>query len=273
MLYREYPPIALLAPAVACVWTLEGDAAEPGSAQPVLPDGRAELVLHVGDPFSVESPSRGPVSQSRVIFAGQLDSQLLLRPSGRVAVVGVRFHPHGAAALIREPQHRLAGEPLGDDALPPALARELAAVRDVSGDLRAAAAAVQRALARWVECTRIDPRIAHAARLVARSGGRLSIDRLAIEAGLSCRQLERRFLDQVGVTPKRLARLTRFQRALGLLDSTGATRRVADTAAACGYADQAHFVRDFQRLAGCAPSRYLLRRAELTGFFVSGTLQ
>ena len=273
MQYREYPPIAPLAPAVACIWTLESGAAVSGPAQPVLPDGRAELVLHFGDPFTVESPFRGPAAQPHVVFAGQLDSQLLLRPAGRVAVVGVRFHPHGAAALVREPQHRLAGEPLGADALLPALARELAALRDAPGDLRAAAAAVQRVLAGWVDCSRIDPRVAHAAGLVARSGGRLSIDRLAIAADLSRRQLERRFLDQVGVSPKRLARLARFQRALGLLDSTDAARRVADTAAACGYADQSHFVRDFQRLAGCAPSRYLLRRAELTGFFVSGSRQ
>jgi AraC-like DNA-binding protein len=40
---------------------------------------------------------------------------------------------------------------------------------------------------------------------------------------------------------------------------------------ACGYADQAHFIRDFRELAGCSPGVHLLERAELTGFFTRAT--
>jgi AraC-like DNA-binding protein len=40
---------------------------------------------------------------------------------------------------------------------------------------------------------------------------------------------------------------------------------------ACGYADQAHFIRDFRELAGCSPGAHLLDRAELTGFFASSS--
>ena len=48
MEYREYSPAPALRPHVACYWTLAG----PGGApERVLPDGRAELVVHLADPF------------------------------------------------------------------------------------------------------------------------------------------------------------------------------------------------------------------------------
>jgi len=84
------------------------------------------------------------------------------------------------------------------------------------------------------------------------------------------RHLERQFKQAVGISPKRLARITRFQRALRMFDQLDSPQRGTRTAATCGYADQAHFIRDFSEFAGCAPGAHLLRRAELNGFFVSG---
>ena len=90
------------------------------------------------------------------------------------------------------------------------------------------------------------------------------------ESDTSPRQLERLFDDGVGLAPKRLARITRFQRALAALERAERRGAGTTTALACGYADQAHFIRDFKTLAGCPPGAHLLRRTELTGFFVSG---
>ena len=269
MQYREWAPIPELRAAVERVWTLEGLADPNDGPQPVLPDGRPELILHLGQPFELAAGSGEIHVQPNIIFAGQLTSQLLLRPMGRVAIVGVRFHPHGAAALLGEPQHRLSGLPMSLADLRPDVSRGLRACLDAADSPVAAADAVQRVLVRATTAARIDPRVAHAVALIAGSGGRLAIDRIATLADITRRHLERRFLDQVGVTPKRLARITRFQRALQLLEDGGANG--AHTAAACGYADQAHFTRDFRALAGCAPSEHLLQRAELTGFFIASS--
>ena len=75
----------------------------------------------------------------------------------------------------------------------------------------------------------------------------------------------------VGMSPKRLARIARFQHALQTLHALDAGQRGTLTAVECGYADQAHFVREFRELAGCPPEAHLLRDAELNGFF-SGPL-
>lgn len=268
MVYEEVRPVPALASVVERLWTLEGHAsALGGDPQPVLPDGRPELVLHLGDAFDRLGATGDGERQASLLFAGQLTGQLLLRPTGLIRVLGVRFHPHGAPALVRAPLRDLAGCTLDLGSLFAPLARALGSVRDTARDLREAAALVQRVLLGAMDPTRIDPRIEHAVRAIDRRAGRVSIDRLAFDAGVSRRHLERGFLQHVGVSPKRLARIARFQRALRFLERADADRRGTITAAACGYADQAHFVRDFRDLAGCAPTEHLMNKGILTGFF------
>jgi AraC-like DNA-binding protein len=272
MEYRELEPHdPRLAPLVSCIWTLRGRAEDLGSdAQPVLPDGCPELVVHLGDCFERVDADGTLARQPRILFAGQLTQPLTLRPTGSIAAVGVRFFPYGAAALVRHPQDQLAGLTVGVDDLSAPLARALRPIGDATGDVDEAARLVERALARSLDAARVDPRVRQAVDLIARRHGLGSIDRLAGAVGLTRRHLERRFLQAVGLSPKRLARITRFQRALRVLETLDAGRPGTETAACCGYADQAHFTRDFKALAGCPPSRHLVARAELTGFFSGG---
>lgn len=268
MEYREFDPLPPLAGLVDRVWILEGQAAADHAPEPILADGRPELVLHYGDPFERMNDSGRFERQAAVIYAGQLTSPLLLQPTGRIAVVGIRFKPHGAAAFLRPPQHELAGLTLGLDDVSPQLRRDLDAVDGSRHDLDGIAADVQRVLLRWMEPSRIDPRVRHAAEVIDRSRGRIAVDRLATATGMSRRHLERRFLDTTGISPKRLARIARFQHALRVLRFAEAGRRCVTTAAECGYADQSHFIRDFRQLAGCSPTEHLLRQGEMTGFFI-----
>jgi AraC-like DNA-binding protein len=174
----------------------------------------------------------------------------VLRPTGRVAVVGVRFHPHGAAAVVSHPQHELAGLTLGVEEISAPLRRALLAVEESAGDLLQAAAAVQHVLARWIQPARIDPRVRSVVTTIERSRGRMPVDELAAAAGITRRHLERRFLDSVGVTPKRLASRDFSMRCKRCRMSRADAGR--DRRCPC-YADQSHFIRDFRELAGCSP--------------------
>jgi AraC-like DNA-binding protein len=267
--YQEYVPAPRLASTIASLWTLEGHARELGELQPILPDGRPEIILHLGDPFDrIESGSAH--RQIPAIFAGQLVGQLILRPAGDVAVIGVRLQPHGAAALLNQPQHELVGTTIGVDALAPRLARALYEVRSRTNSVHAAVALVQRALETLVDDSRVDRRVSAAVVYVGAARGRVTVDELARRVGLTPRHLERRFKTVVGLSPKRLARITRFQRALRVLDTLDSPQRGTETAAMCGYADQAHFIRECRAMAGCPPGAHMLRQAELNGFFSSG---
>lgn len=90
-----------------------------------------------------------------------------------------------------------------------------------------------------------------------------TVEALRAHAGLHLRELQRWFRDAVGVSPKWLIQRYRLHEALSALEQGRAT--VAQLAAELGYADQAHFARDFKRLVGQAPSAYAARIASRGG--------
>lgn len=82
-----------------------------------------------------------------------------------------------------------------------------------------------------------------------------TVEALRARAGMHLRELQRWFRDAVGISPKWMIQRYRLHDALTALDG-GGPRSLAQVAASLGYADQAHFTRDFKALVGVAPSRY-----------------
>lgn len=80
----------------------------------------------------------------------------------------------------------------------------------------------------------------------------LNVDQLAREAFVSVRQLERQFKERTGLSPKIFSRLMRFSQAW-LLRERRAGMSWTSIAHTCGYADQAHMIRDFKEFAGVSP--------------------
>jgi AraC-like DNA-binding protein len=87
------------------------------------------------------------------------------------------------------------------------------------------------------------------------------VPRLAAEVGWSVRQLENCFREQIGLGPKAAARVLRLQRARRLL---AAGRSQAETAAVCGYYDQAHLSGEFKAMTGCTPREFTAARGTVS---------
>ncbi|HZC14769.1 MAG TPA: helix-turn-helix domain-containing protein [Thermoleophilaceae bacterium] len=89
--------------------------------------------------------------------------------------------------------------------------------------------------------------------------GRVAVGGLAAELGWSHRRLIARFREQVGMPPKTIGRLLRFENVSTAMRRTPEPR-LAELALDCGYYDQAHLNRDFREFAGTTPSAYLRAR-------------
>ena len=139
----------------------------------------------------------------------------------------------------------------------------------VSGDAAGPGGAASRAVRRlrvaadWI-AERVargrmaDPAIAWAAAAIERAGGAVSVTALRERAGWSKSRFATLFREQVGVAPKRLARLIRFRRALELVSRGDLP--LSHIALAAGYYDQPHFNAEFRELAGLAPGEFRASR-------------
>jgi AraC-like DNA-binding protein len=225
---------------------------EEWSAEPLcrreVPSGDVTLIL---SPDSVLSLPERHVS----FVAGLYDRETHVEHGGSQHGVEVRLTPLGAHALFGVAMHELANRVVElDDLL--GSAELVDRMWDEDG-WEARFAVLDAALAR----ARREPsrEIAWAWGRLRASAGRIEVGALARELGWSHRRLIARFREQVGLPPKTVARVLRFERVSQLLREAPAPR-LAEVAFECGYYDQAHLNRDFREFAGTTPGEYVASR-------------
>ena len=241
MPYTEFPPPPDLADVVHCIWRF--DEATPAALDRIVPDGRCELIVHGAAPFSERAGERWR-RQPRVLFAGQVTRPLHLRANGPADVIGVRLHYACARLVFARPVHEATDRRVG----------LCAAWGDAPATIDAAIAFVRRRTGQNADLR--DALVEASVDRIARSPGALPVEALAQGCGLGRRQLERRFADAAGVGPALLASILRFRRVFDEIEHGGA-RPWTDAAAAAGYSDQSHFIREFRRFVGCTPGEFM----------------
>jgi AraC-like DNA-binding protein len=175
---------------------------------------------------------------------------------GGCDVLGIRFRPGALTPLLEPAAHELRDlAPLAEDVSPRSerLAELAERLPQTPPDTRARLAL--DAVRSWWGDDAPDPVVQMADGLVRRSGGRADVASVAAQLGLSPRALERRYRRHAGIPPKLALRIERFRRAQSVLDAEP-DASLATVAYRCGYADQAHFTRDFGDLAGATPARW-----------------
>lgn len=266
MRYHEIHPRPPLGNFVECFWTLEGDGPSPAATpERILPDGCVELILNFGERFSQHVDGMRTL-QPRHFLVGQMSGPILISPNGTVQLLGIRFHPGGTLPFLRVPMNELTDRIAELGSLSNELERELLDAGDPPPSLAKKTSAVEAALLKRLLRGSYDSAATtrFAARIV-RSAGLISIDQLATDSGISSRQLERRFMRDIGVGPKLLSRILRFQQVFRAVERVDP--EWASIAVDCGYYDQAHLIRDFNQFAGQTPAVLFSQQSALTESF------
>jgi AraC-like DNA-binding protein len=115
-------------------------------------------------------------------------------------------------------------------------------------------------LARLAHAPVVSPEVRFAWRRLTETAGAVRIGAICREVGWSHKHLITRFRQQVGLTPKRAARVSRFEHLLRRLAREQARPDWDQLAATAGYADQAHLIRDFRQFFGTSPTSHLRER-------------
>ncbi|MDT9700233.1 helix-turn-helix domain-containing protein [Streptomyces sp. P17] len=224
------------------------------------PIGAATLLLGFGEPVRVLRPGREPETLVS-LYCGPTTTPAVGEHSGRLAGIEVLLAPWAAFTLLGTPQYELADRTVDPDELPHALD---IGVGELSGALAALPSwearfgLLDEVFTRWYAAgVPSSGRVVRAWAELVRSGGAIPVPRLAEKVGWSPRHLESRFREQIGLGPKAAARVLRLQRARRLL---AAGRGAAETAAVCGFYDQAHLSGEFKAMTGCTPREFMAAR-------------
>ncbi|WP_079102305.1 helix-turn-helix domain-containing protein [Streptomyces sp. TP-A0356] len=237
------------------------------------PIGAATLLLGFDGAIRITRAAR-PATTLVSVYSGLTTTPAVGEHGGRVAGIEVLLTPWAAFTLFGTPQYELVNRPVDPDELPHPLGHggpPAASHRAGVGELAAALAALPSwakrfgllddVLARWSGAgPPSSARVVRAWSVLRRTGGAVPVPRLAEEVGWSVRQLENRFREQIGLGPKAAARVLRLQRARRLLASG---RPAAETAAVCGFCDQAHLSGEFRAMTGCSPREFAAARGAI----------
>lgn len=238
----------------------------------ILPDGAVELMINLGEPQKLchaDDHMRTETFRHSWI-SGERTAPIVIDEAGHVHLIGVRLRAGGAWPFLGLPLSEFTGRVIELDAV---LGREVDRLRERLGeapDDDARFAIVERWLMNRLRAgTAPTPAVSRALDVI-RNGEALRIGEIASEIGVSHKHLLREFDRCVGLTPKTFSRLCSFQRAIGWI---GQKPEVdwADTAAACGYYDQAHFIHEFRAFSGLTPTSYLAQRGPFPNYLTLPT--
>ncbi|MEV4756261.1 helix-turn-helix domain-containing protein [Micromonospora sp. NPDC049559] len=260
--FVEHRPAPPLRPLVARYTGYRQVGLAPGRHRG-LPSPYLTLIFTLDEPLEVAAhpDPRTPPGRYATLVGGLHTAPALITHPGRQSGIQLALSPLGARALLGLPAGELAGLDVDAAEVFGASGRELHERLLAAGGWPERFALLDRFLApRAAAATPPRPEVAHAWRRLLAGGGAAPVAELAREVGWSPRYLGRRFDVEIGLSPKAVARVVRFDRARRRLQrraGTGPDLALADLAAGCGYYDQAHLAREFRSLAGCPPSRWL----------------
>lgn len=220
------------------------------------------LIISFAQPFEIAlGRAPGPEERYGSFTSGLFPGVVLINSTGRSQCIQIDFTPLGARRFFGLPMHEISERMvhLADlsDAGIAELRRRLEDMPDWDARLRLAETFVRDRLGR---APAPDARLDFAWRAIVGRRGDLRIGALAHRLGWSRKHLVARFRDEIGVAPKTVARMARFNGALAMAAGEAAAGW-ADIAAACGYADQAHFSREFLEFSGRTPGEWAAGRA------------
>jgi AraC-like DNA-binding protein len=274
VLYTEHTRLKAMTP-LASLWSFEscrrGAGRRPVAVNPggsheywldrsdpllntFLPGTGVSLIVNFGDPWAVGRTRTTSRLLPSICVAGPVTRALILTTGRSVRAVGAVFTPTLTADLLGMPASELVDRivPL-EDVWSRDAAERLAAWLSPLQTSGRVAALRDVLVGRIGRAQNRDRTGELAALVIARQGGRGSIDHLARRHGLTRQQFARRFSATAGLPPKLFARITRFQALVRTLLSTNVSQW-ASVSSAVGFYDQAHMINEFRELAGSPPT-------------------
>ena len=247
--FHHYDVPSVLAPYVRRLWSYRCEQAD--GFERIVPDGCPELVIDLADPTQELTADGQQAIQPAILMAGQLTRPMTLKTHGRIHVVGVGFQPDGARDFWGAPLHTLTDRRLDASSRLPA---RIVALEDEAELVAGLTDWLVHQASGWS----LDQEVRAA----------LSRDTVPDHTAAERRNLQRRFLDRVGVSSRMLRSVLRFRSVFDRAEDNAGWLEAGLNA---GYFDQPQLARDFQRFLSCSATQWAREELALSRAILSSS--
>jgi AraC-like DNA-binding protein len=263
--YRTCPPSAPLRPFIRELLLLDL-VAGPGEVVPaktLAANTEQCLVFYLRGQVTAVNPASG----TRTVYApialnGTQSTRFDIYSGSPFRLLSVQFQPGVLTKFLRLPLPEFTNARIDAEAV---LGAEIRQVQEQLVHAPTYAALLQQVEAYlWRRIQRLRLTFApfdRALQALSAMPHAYALDQLAHDACLSVSQLERRFVQQLGVGPKLYTRIARFSQAHALKHAQPELDWL-HIAVSCGYYDYQHLVKDFRQFAHATPPALLLAQAQ-----------
>ncbi len=254
-----------------------------------LPLREVAIVLNFAAPHRIIDPSDPPrTTEHRDAWIVALQHRHQIREAFGVRdFMVIRLTPIGAQMLLGTPMDLLTDRTLALEDVDRRFSRLLTGHAEATHDWAARFDIVENIIAARLASAPTPPAgLLQSWRILQESPNQVDLARLGEEFGCSRRHLIAQFHKYFGMTPKMIARISRFHLAVAAIHRLGrrdalpyaegkpyldcqagdsvraaaqTTMRWADLALECGYYDQSHFINEFRSFSGLSPLEFLER--------------
>ena len=255
---KEYNPSSRLSAYVELFWYGRFNLNHsPLLSQRVVPNGYIELIIHLTDAHCELLQGRDYETSPDYTLIGIFTQPYEVHFREKVSVFGIRFKPEGIYHVFGMPAFEIHAAFADMESFAGRSFREYTSkMRDLRS-IRQMINLSEEYLLSNVRSRGIDLYyLNRAAEIIRRKKGMISMDELAGKTYISTRQLEREFRQKIGMSPKNYMRIARLNEVNRFLNN-GRRLLLTDIAYACGYSDQAHFIRDFKNFTGQSPTKFM----------------
>ena len=250
--YREVAPCPALQPYIRCFWGSEYPLPErPHAGGLVIPDTCMDIIFDVDYAHNRISSSFCALDEHAYRTPASAES------GGLSATFAIRFYAWTANLFAEDKLNGSANQAFPAEAFFRRIERMLLPILFEETTLIGKVLAAEKALLSVLRPDKADPAVMNAIHHILRTEGRARINEVSAGLALSARQLERRFDAAMGLSPKALAGLMRYQL---LWQDMALSPRFdpLDAVARFGYTDQAHLLGDFRRRHLMSPKNALI---------------
>lgn len=252
-------PEKQLSPYVTHIWVFESRLGVPiADSRIIVPDGRAKIILPYKNALCA-SVKKGLMNanEQHIFLVGIQNTPVTIDSTAMdTGTIGIELTPKGLYHLFHLSMHEITNQMVSFEDLFSLWGARLQQMVGNAQNPRAKIALLQTALAHLLQQNEKDYSLLdHTLDLLAQTHGMIRVQELAAHIGYTRRYLDLLFKEHVGISPKSLARIMRFQHVYQIWTQQTSSTFLSDHWSAYYY-DQSHFIKEFQHFTGFAPQQY-----------------